>query len=160
MKKGSTLFLKAVLVLMALIVLALCIWALPVMVRGMSAEFPVIAPLARPGLFGLYLTAIPFFNALYQAFKLLTNIDKSLAFSKSSIDALRQIKYSALTMSGLYLVGMPVVFLIADSDDAPGVVLLGFALALSPVVIAVFAAVLQRLLENAMELKTENDLTV
>jgi hypothetical protein len=160
MKKGSTLFLKGVLCLMGLAVLALCIFAVPEVVPGMAAEFPILLPLVRPMYFGLWATAIPFFVAIFQAFKLLNYIDANSAFSTRSVEALKRIKYSALAMSGLYLIGMPVVFLIAESDDAPGVVILGLLLALSPTVIAIFAAVLQRLVESAIEIKKETELTV
>ena len=40
------------------------------------------------------------------------------------------------------------------------VMILGLVVAGAPLVIAVFAAVLQRLLRNAIDMKSENDLTV
>jgi hypothetical protein len=160
MKKGSTLFLKGVLCIMAIITLLFCIFAVPSMVEGMSKEFPILLPLVRPMMFGLWMTAIPALVAIYHAFKLLNYIDRGVAFSTLSVKALQWIKYSALTMSGLLLIGMPVVFLIAQSDDAPGVVLVGLALALSPTVVSVFAAVLQKLVQSAIDMKTENELTV
>ncbi len=160
MKRGSTIFLRVVLVIMALIALALCIFAFPSITRGASLEFPVIAQLQEAILFGLYLIVIPFFISLYQAFRLLNYIDANIAFSHNSIRALRSIKYAAVLMSGLCMIGMPVVFLIAQADDAPGLVLVGFSAACSPLVIAVFAAVLQKLVESAVEMKSEQELTV
>jgi hypothetical protein len=160
MKKGSTLFLKGVLCFMALALLALAIFAFPAITRGMAAEFPPVEPLRESVLFGLYLIVVPFFVALYQAFKLLNYIDKNLAFSELSVRALKWIKFSALAMTGLNLLGMPVVMLIAQSDDAPGVVVLGFLLACSPIVVAVFASILQKLVQSAIDLKKETELTV
>ncbi|MEI9966387.1 MAG: DUF2975 domain-containing protein [Candidatus Moraniibacteriota bacterium] len=159
MKQG-TWFLKGVIFFIGIVVLTLCIFALPKITSGAAIEWPAIAPLREAILFGLYLTAIPFYFALSQAFRLLTHIDKNTAFSEQSIQALRSIKYCALTMSGLYLIGMPVIFLIAEADDAPGLIIIGFLLACSPTVVAVFAAVLQKLLQSGMELKSENELTV
>lgn len=49
---------------------------------------------------------------------------------------------------------------VADADDAPGVVLIGMAITFAPIAIVVFAAVLQKLLKNAIDIKSENDLTV
>ena len=63
-------------------------------------------------------------------------------------------------MSILYAAGMPILFQIADADDAPGLVLMGMVIVCAPIVIAVFAAVLQRLLQSAIAIKSENDLTV
>jgi hypothetical protein len=160
MKQSSTLFLKGVLIFIGLLVLALSIFGLPSLTKGAALEFPPIAPLRDAILAGLYVTTIPFFIALYQAFKLLNYIDRNMAFSQLSADALKYIKYCALTMSGLYMLGMPVVFLVAEWDDAPGLVIIGFLAACSPIVIAVFAAVLQKLVQSAIDIKSENDLTV
>jgi hypothetical protein len=55
---------------------------------------------------------------------------------------------------------MPYIFYVADRDDAPGVSVIGFIIIFASFVIAVFAAVLERLLQNAIEIKSENDLTV
>ena len=63
-------------------------------------------------------------------------------------------------MSVLYLAGMPILIQIADADDAPGAVGFGMLFAAAPVVVSVFAAVLQKLLQNAIDIKSENDLTV
>jgi hypothetical protein len=108
----------------------------------------------------MYISVIPFFVALYQAFKLLSYIDKSLAFSDFSVKALKIIKFCAMTMSGVYVVILPFVFLVAELDDAPGLVIVGMVPIFAPMVIAVFAAVLQRLLQEAITIKHENDLTV
>ena len=58
------------------------------------------------------------------------------------------------------MVGMPLFYLIAEKDDAPGIILIGMALIFASMVIAVFAAVLQKLLKEAIDIKSENDLTV
>ena len=63
-------------------------------------------------------------------------------------------------MSILYLASMPILFQIADADDAPGVIGFGMLFAAAPIVVAVFAAVLEKLVRNAIDIKSENDLTV
>jgi hypothetical protein len=121
---------------------------------------PNYAHILYPIVIGMYISVIPFFVALYQAFKLLSYIDKSLAFSDFSVKALQKIKFCAMTMSGVYIVILPFVFLVAELDDAPGLVIVGMVPIFAPMVIAVFAAVLQRLLQEAITIKHENDLTV
>ena len=101
-----------------------------------------------------------FYFALYQAFKLLSYIDKNKAFSELSVKALKNIKYCAITISILYVVVMPFVYLVAETDDAPGLIVIGMVIIFASMVIAVFAAVLQRLLKEAIDIKSENDLTV
>lgn len=158
--KRETFFLKFVVVLMGLPVLALCIFLLPGLseyVAEITPEFPYMKYLF---LIGMYATAIVFFFALYQTLKLLNYIDKSKAFSQVSVEALKNIKYCAITISVLYVAELPIIYLIADTDDAPGVMLIGLVITFASMVIAVFAAVLQKLLKNAIDIKSENDLTV
>lgn len=121
---------------------------------------PEYAHLLYPGVAIMYVSAIPFFIALYQAFKLLTYIDKNKAFSEISVNVLKKIKYCATTISVLYVIMLPFVFLVADKDDAPGLIIFGTVPIFASMVIAVFAAVLQKLLKEAIDIKSENDLTV
>jgi len=156
--KRETLFLKFVVVLMGLPVLALSIYGLPWLANNPAN--PDYATILYPIIIGMYLSVIPFIFALYQAFKLLTYIDKNQAFSNLSVKALKNIKFCALTISGLYVVIMPFVFCLAELDDAPGAVLIGMVPIFASLVIAVFAAVLEKLLKHAIEIKSENDLTI
>ena len=108
----------------------------------------------------MYLSVIPYFLTLYQAFRLLIYIDKNKAFSNISVIALKKIKNCAIVISGLYVIMMPFVFLAADKDDAPGLIIVGMIPIFASLVIAVFAAVLKRLLKQAIDIKSENDYTV
>ncbi len=154
MQKGSTFFLKLVIVLIGLGVLVLCAYVLPQGIISDRTGF------YRPILIGMYIPAIPFFVALYESLKLLRYIDTNKAFSELSVYALKKIKYCALAISGLYTIGMPYIFYAADRDDAPGVVAIGFVIIGAALVVAVFAAVLQRLLRSAIDIQQENELTV
>lgn len=158
MKQGSTLFLKIAVILMGLPVLALGIFGLTWLAK--NPVNPDYANILYSIVIGMYVSVIPFFVALYQAFKLLNNIDKSQAFSELSVKPLRNIKFCALTISSLYVVLLPFVYIVAELDDAPGLIIIGMVPVFASMVIAVFAAVLQRLLQEAIDIKSENDLTV
>ena len=163
MKRSSTLFLKIAVILMGIPVLALCVFLLPQIANiafGEAANGSTLAYMVFGILTVMYVSAIPFYVALYQAFKLLIYIDKNQAFSELSVRALRKIKNCALTISGLYVIVLPFVFIIAEWDDAPGLVLIGMVVVFASLVMAVFAAVLQKLLKEAIDIKSENDLTV
>ncbi|MEY8191642.1 DUF2975 domain-containing protein [Peribacillus simplex] len=160
MKLGTTLFLKIAVILIGLPVLALCIFFVPEIANFAAELYPDMTYLKYLVLIDLYASAIPFYFALYQAFKLLSYIDKNKAFSELSVRALKTIKNCAITISGLYVVGMPLFYLIAEMDDAPGIILIGMVVIFASMVIAVFAAVLQRLLQEAIDIKSENDLIV
>ncbi|MFE4704447.1 DUF2975 domain-containing protein [Peribacillus simplex] len=160
MKLGTTLFLKIAVILIGIPVLALCIFVVPEIANFAAELYPDMTYLKYLILIDLYASAIPFYFALYQAFKLLSYIDKNKAFSELSVRALKTIKNCAITISGLYVVGMPLFYLIAEMDDAPGIILIGMVVIFASLVIAVFAAVLQRLLQEAIDIKSENDLIV
>ncbi|MBJ8005399.1 MULTISPECIES: DUF2975 domain-containing protein [Bacillus] len=160
MKQRSTLFLKTAIILIGIPVLALCIFLVPNIGNYAAELYPDIAYIKYLILINLYATVVPFYFALYQAFKLVSFIDKGNAFSKLSVRALKKIKNCAVTISILYVVGMPLFYLVAERDDAPGIIILGMLMIFASMVIAVFAAVLQRLLKDAIDIKSENDLTV
>ena len=90
MKRVSTLFLKIAVILIGIPILALCIFVVPEIgntAAKLLPEFPYIKYLVS---FVFYASAIPFYFALYQAFKLLRYIDKNEAFSQISVKALKK----------------------------------------------------------------------
>ncbi|WP_324727775.1 DUF2975 domain-containing protein [Lysinibacillus fusiformis] len=155
--KRETLFLKIAVFLMGLPVFALCIWVVPRVALDIAQHSPVLTIAA---LLGVYATAIAYFVALYTTIKLLSYIDQNIAFSELSVKALIKIKYCAIVISSVYVVGMPLIYYAAEVDDAPGLILIGMVIIGASFVVAVFAAVLQKLLKNAIDIKSENDLTV
>lgn len=160
MKRGTTLFLKIAVFLIGTPVLAVCIFGLSRFDPNSPYwQLPELSNLQYPILIGMYAGMIPFFFALYQTLKLLRYIDKNEAFSELSVRALRNIKYCAFTIIILYVLEMPFLYLLTKADDAPGI-LIGMVVIFASMVIAVFAAVLQRLLQTAITIKSENDLTV
>lgn len=160
MERGTTLFLKAAVIVMGIPVLALCIFMVPEIANFIAELYPDYAYLKYLVFIDLYAAAIPFYFALYQALKLLSYIDHNKAFSELSVRVLKNIKICAIIISSLYVVGMPLFYLIAEKDDAPGIIVIGLVMIFASLVIAVFAAVLQKLLKEAIDIKSENDLTV
>ncbi|WP_424237585.1 DUF2975 domain-containing protein [Bhargavaea ginsengi] len=163
MKKGSTLLLKLAVIVMGIPVLLIAVLILPKIVleamgfigEGMQLPWIVLGLMAI-----MYISAIPFYMALYQALKLLGYIDRNEAFSELSVESLKKIRNCAVTISALYVAALPLIFTIAEWDDAPGLALIGLVIVGASLVIAVFAAVLQRLLKQAIDIKRENELTV
>lgn len=150
MKQGTTLFLRIAVFLIGIPVFALCIFWLPGFKNYLNYFI----------LMAVYATAISFFFALYQTLKLLSYIDKNKAFSDLSVNALKYIKYSAITICILYAIIVPLLIPIADADDAPGLAGIPMVIILASSVVAVFAAVLEKLLKNAVDMKNDNDLTI
>jgi len=157
MKQG-TLFLKVVVFFIGIPVLALCLLGLFWLTNNPAN--PDYAHILYPIVIGIYVSVIPFYIALYRTFRLLSYIDKNIAFSELSVKALKCIKYCAIAISTLYVVMMPFVYLVAEKDDAPGLIIIGMVPICASIVIAVFAAVLQKLLKDAIHIKSDNDLTI
>ena len=160
MKRRSTFFLRAAVLAVGLVILALCVFALPAGWKAIPEEnidydYALYAILAA-----MWTAALPFFYALYQTLKLLNYIDHNKAFSELSVKALKTIKYCGIAISLIFAATLPFFYVFGDQDDAPGVIVIGMALVVAPFGISVFAAVLQRLLQDAINIKSENDLTV
>lgn len=145
---------RVAIILMALAALAVLILLFPAVTDMTSIG------IYRPILVAIYITSIPFFIALYHAMKLLQYIDTQKAFSTLSVKALGFIKYCGLSIGSIYTLGLPYIYIVAQEDDAPGVVLLGLIIAGASLIIATSMGVLQKLLQNAIDMKSENDLTV
>lgn len=160
MKRIPTFFLRAAIFAVGVAVLAICIFALPVMWRAIPGEYPDISYAFYGILLAMYAAAIPFFVALLQALKLLDYIDKNKAFSRLSVKALKRIAYCGVAIGTVFTSSLPFFYVWADKDDAPGLILVAMALVGAAFTVAVFAAILQRLLREAINIKSENDLTV
>lgn len=159
MKKGSIIFLKVVLVLIALGVLAGMI-RFP-MTEGRAANLDLFTIYWDPLIAYGYLASIPFFAALYQGFKLLGLIGQNKVFSPGSVKALRMIKYCAVAQSILIVAAAVYVRVFHNADDDPaGFIALSIITTFVSIVIATAAAVFERMLQNAVDIKSENDLTV
>ena len=99
MKTGSTLFLKFVICLIAIGALIWLMW-FP-QLEGRAANLDLLSIYKDPLIIYTYLGSIAFFVALYQAFKLLGYVDGNKVFSQSSVNAVRNIKYCAITLSAV-----------------------------------------------------------
>ena len=158
MKRGSTIFLQVVIVLLGVGVLALLLWEPNLEGRNVNATLFEIY-FKDPFLAYAYIGSIPFFVALYQAFKLLGYIRRNEIFSQRSVRALRIIKYCALAIVGL--VAVSVIFMISgDRDDRPAGVFMRLLITFPSIVVATAAGMAERIFQNAVDLKSENDLTV
>lgn len=158
MRRVAVQILKIAIFVIGIVVFGLCIFALPPLASSSAEMFPEFSYLQYPILLGLYVTTIPFFYVLYQAFKLLTYMEKQLAFSAFAVRSLARIKYSAIVISLLYMIGM--IYLLTQSALHPSIAIVGLAILFSAIVIMLFAAVLQGLLKNAMKIQSENELTI
>jgi len=150
-KLGSTFFLRVVAFLIGIAVLAVCIYWLP--------QAAIRDAKVRPGDYSIYPLlvcvygiCITFSVALYQAFKLLSYIDKNNAFYELSLKSLKVIKKCAFTIIFFILLG--IVYLRVHSyftgDDSAGPSALGLIGILATAIIAAIVDILQKPLKNIL----------
>jgi hypothetical protein len=159
MKKSSTIFLQVVIVLIGIVALAILL-RFP-MTEGRAVNLDLFSIYADPFIIYGYLASIAFFTALYQAFKLLGLIGQNKVFSLDSVKALRNIKYCAIVLSVLIvLAGIYIIMFHATDDDPAGFIAMCIMTTFISIVVATSSAVFEKTLQSAVDLKSENDLTV
>ena len=160
MKRSSTIFLQLVIVLIGIGVLAALLWEPQVEGRNVHAtQFEIY--FKDPFLAYIYLAFVPCFVGLYQAFKILRYARRNEIFSQPSVRALRIIKYCALTTATFILGAEAYLFIfIRGKDDIAGGVMMGVFIIFVSLIIATAAAVFERILQNSVKLKSDNDLAV
>jgi len=159
MKRSSTIFLQIVIVLIGIGALALMLWEPHIEGRNAHATLFEIY-FKDPFLAYAYIASIPFFIALYHAFKVLKYVRQNKTFSQATVKALRTIKYCAIAIIGFVAVSAIFIVFQADKDDRPAGVFMRILIAFPSIVIATAAAMFERILQNAVDIKSENDLTV
>jgi len=158
MKKSSTIFLQAVTVLIGIGAFALMLWEPHLEGRNVHATLFEIY-FKDPFLAYAYIASLPFFVALYQAFTLLGYIGQNKVFAQAAVNALRTLKQCGVMIIGFVAGGLFWIML-SDSDDRPPGIVIGIVIAFASLVVTAAAAVFERLLQNAVDIKSENDLTV
>jgi Protein of unknown function (DUF2975) len=158
--KRSSIFLQVVIVLLGIGALALMLWEPHIEGRNVHATLFEIY-FKDPFLAYAYIASIPFFVALYQAFKVLGYVRQNKTFSQATVKALRTIKYCAIAIIGFVAVSVIFMYpMFGDKDDRPAGVFMRILITFPSIVVATAAAMFERILQNAVDIKSENDLTV
>ncbi|KIS03601.1 DUF2975 domain-containing protein [Paucilactobacillus wasatchensis] len=158
--RKETIFLKLVIVALAIAVLVGSFFAIPALIQVAIEFHNRYSYLFIGGAIGVTATAILFWLITWQSYKILLLIDHDNAFSQVTVSILRLIKFFSAGIGIVYVLELPSLYVAADHMDAPGVLAIGIILTGAAIVISVFAALLQKLLANAVNYKSENDLTI
>ena len=148
MKRGSTIFLQVLILLVGVGVFVFLLWEPQVEGRNVNAtQFEIY--FKDPFLAYIYLAFVPFFVGLYQAFKILGYAGRNEIFSQRSVRALQIIKYCALT-TAIFILGAEAYLFIfmRGKDDIAGGVMMGAFIILVSAIIATAAAVFERNLQK------------
>lgn len=158
--KLKTFWLQGALVLVDLGVFVLGVFVFPHLPASLQGEFSLSPLLSLIFTGGIYLSAIAFYFASYEAWKILKNVASFSKFSKQTAIALRKMKWEIFAMSLSYCLLLPTFYIIGDIEDAPGIILFSGAIVVFPLLMSLFLGVLQELFERATLLQEENDATI
>lgn len=167
MKKGSTIFLQVVIVALGLSVLVFLLWEPTAEGVNTNATSLYGIYFDDPFLAYIYLSSIPFFVGLYQAIKVLGYVGQNKIFSQEAVNALRTIKYCALVTAGAIVAAITFLIIharlypeIGAQDGPEGTIMLGIVATFLTITTTTAAAVFEKILKKAVDMKSENDLTV
>lgn len=158
-KKISIVFLQVVVVLIGMVALAILI-VFPTK-EGRAENLDLFHIYADPLILYGYAASIAFFVALYKAFKLLGYIGRNQVFSPNSVKSLKGIKHCALILAVLIvLAGVFIKIFHSKDDDPAGMIAMCIVTTFACIVVATAAAIFEKILQNAVDMKSENDLTI
>lgn len=146
MKKVSTIFLQAVIILIGLSALVFMLWEPHFEGRNVNASAVEIY-FNDPFLAYAYISSIAFFVALYQAFKVLGLVRQNKTFSPATAKALRAIKYCAITLIG-FIIGGGAWLLLGESDDRPPIIMIDTILTIISLSVAASATTFEQILRE------------
>jgi len=156
MKRSSTIFLQGVIVLIGIVALAIMI-RFP-LTEGRAENLDLFNIYSDPFILYGYAASIPFFIALYKAFKLLGYIGQNKAFSLDSVKTLSSIKYCAIVLSiFIVMAGLYIRIFHNKDDDPAGFLAMCIVTTFVSLVVATAAAVFEKILQNGMDIKSENE---
>lgn len=159
MKRISIIFLQAVLVLISIVALFLLI-RLP-LTEGRAVNLDLFHIYSDPLILYGYAASIAFFVALYKAFRLLGYIGQNKVFSSKAVKALKSIKHCAVVLSILIVIaGIYIKIAHNKEDDPAGFLAMCIVTTFASIIVATAAAIFEKLLQNAVDMKSENDLTI
>ena len=157
MQRSSTIFLQIVIVFIGIGALAVMLWEPHV--EGANAHATLFQMYFNSFVVYAFIGSTPFFAALYHAFKVLGYVSQNKTFSQATVNSLRIIKYCALALIGF--VAASVIFMIGgDREDRPAGLFMRILVAFPSIIVVNAAAISERIFQNAVDIKSENDLTV
>lgn len=131
------------------------LYVIPVLGRDLCMQMPEYSHCYRPWLYFLWLTSIPCYVALYYGCKIGVEIGKDNSFSLENARYLKRIMAAAIVNSVIFFAGN-IIYLLLDMNH-PGIVIISLMVCFGGLSISIIAAVLAHLVENAAEIRRENE---
>jgi len=157
-RKELAKWLKLVIAFAAFIGVFLCFVIAPALGHDAVSMYPELDYMYGPCLIFIWVTAVPFYLALYKGLLICHEISADNSFCTENAQRLKEISKMALSECILYLAAMVILF--GLNLLHPSILLMMLFIIFVGISIAVVSAALSHLVEKASELKEENDLTI
>lgn len=119
----------------------------------------------------IYFVKILFYLALYIAaalslvvtifvYRILLLIERGTAFTEPALKIISTIKKLSFAAFFVLLGILPMTYHIIEVIHAPVIMVIGVAISVTPFIVAIFIATIEKLLQSVIQIKSENDLTV
>ena len=152
MKKSATTFLQLIIILTGISALVLLLWEPHT--EGVNAHATFFEVYLDPFIALVYTGSIPFFAALYQAFKVLGYARQDKVFSPKAVKALHTIRNCAIAV--VCFVGAEEIFIMLNhgNDDVAGGVFIGVLIAFGSLIVIASAIVFEWILQNGVDIQS------
>ena len=157
-QKSLSLWLKAIIIGMALCGLVIFLAVLPSFGSSLVYQYPEFSNRYWPWLTFLWIAGLPCFAVLFFAWRIAESIGNDRSFSKSNATLLKWIAWMAAGDALCFFMGNVLLLLLNMSH--PGVALLSLIVVFAGVCIAVAAAALSHLVLKATDLQEQSDWTI
>jgi len=157
-QKKLSLWLKAVVIGIALSGLVVYLIAVPSAGASLRASYPEFAYCYWPWLIFLWLTAVPLYMGLLSGYRIAGNIGRDRSFCVDNALLFARVARLAAVDTAFFFVGNVVYLFLGLSH--PGILLMSLMVCFFGVAITVAAACLSHLVRKAADLQEQSDLTI
>ncbi|MDO5063007.1 MAG: DUF2975 domain-containing protein [Peptostreptococcaceae bacterium] len=157
-QRELSIWLKALLAVSGILGLFLCFGLAPNVGLNLAKMDPSRKYMFWPCLIFIWIACIPIYMALYQAWMIFTNVGEDNSFCEDNMLRLKKISRLSIVVVMMYsLAAFGLLFMNLVSIY---IFLAIFVILFASIFVAVSSAVLSHLVNKAVELKNENDLTI
>lgn len=159
MKKSGAILLQIVIVLIGIGALVFMLWEPHIEGRNVNAT---LFEIYFNDLFlaCAYIASIPFFVALYKAFKILGYVRQNNTFTQETAKALRTIRYCGTTLVAFIVAAEVYLFIFQrGKDDITGGVFMGLLMIVASGIIATTASMFEGILQDVLSVNPKTKLT-
>lgn len=151
-------WLRIIILIAALIGILFCFLIAPLAGKQISIIEPSLSQIYWPFLLFIWLTAIPFFLALWQCLKIIRNVAADNSFCHANARSLTLISRLALVECAFYVAAAATLAI--ANIFYPGFMVMIVVIIFCAIAITMAAAMLSHLVLKASLMKAEQDLTV